>query len=441
MKKLKKIDSSIWCFGGAAAAVYLVMLLFNFLTPYIADDYAYMASFYTQAYLKNVRDVVLSMYRHAYVMNGRLVSHGLDSLFMLLPKAVFNIANAGVFTGLMYLIYRAANFGRGRSAGLFLGISAAFWLVCPAFGQVVLWQTGAVNYLWALFFMLGFTAPFIYMFVHGRQLINNVWLRAAFTLGSFLFGAYTEIASLIGILVSCALVLLGAVLKREKPLSWLLAPIAAAAAGYAFMLLMPAESIAKSAAPDLAVLLKNFAYAVKMLKERLLWPVAVWAALFMICALRCPNLERLTLSLTFAVSSVAGDVMLTAASYYEDRCLYVTAALIVLASAVLIPSLTELSRGALTGALLGVVAVLAAFSLVAGGYDIWRCHVTIKTREANIAAAVERGETTITVPCTSPETKYSAFWGLADLNTETAETWPNNYIATYHGLKTILGYR
>lgn len=83
MEGFKRFNASrgaLYIFLGVIGAF---MLLLNLLTPYCADDFAYMESFDTQQWIERIWDVFPSMAAHARTMNGRLISHGLGQLFMI----------------------------------------------------------------------------------------------------------------------------------------------------------------------------------------------------------------------------------------------------------------------------------------------------------------------------------------------------------------------
>ena len=163
MRKLQKIDRSAPLRAVAAAGIFLLMLALNRLTPYICDDFTYRLNFLTREPLGSFWEIFPSMYAHSYKMNGRLISHGLAQVFMLLPPLVFDIFNAAVFAGTLLL---AVRLGTGERNGLFLLLSLClFWNFLPVFGQVALWQVGALNYFWSLTALLLFVTPELLRFI------------------------------------------------------------------------------------------------------------------------------------------------------------------------------------------------------------------------------------------------------------------------------------
>ena len=114
------------------------MYAFNSLTPYVADDFVYRLSFYEKAFIEDVGilGVFKSMYAHAFSMNGRVISHGFEQLFMLFPKTAFNIVNTLFYVLLVYVIYRIINYKKKRNCILYAGAAMALWHYTPDFGLV-----------------------------------------------------------------------------------------------------------------------------------------------------------------------------------------------------------------------------------------------------------------------------------------------------------------
>ncbi len=432
LEKLKRFNAS-------RAAVYTVlggigafMLLLNLLTPYCADDFTYMVNFKTQQWIKNVWDVFPSMIAHAGSMNGRLISHGLGQLFLIWPKPVFDVVNAGVFTWFIYLMYKLANGKKEGNALLLACLFCGVWLFMPVFGQVALWQLGSVNYLWALLAGALFLRPYISDYMDGRR-ETALWRKIVFCVLAVPVGMWAEVTSFIAILLAALMLLLGRLFKKQSLRTWLLCPIGAACAGYLLMMLMPAEMNAKSAGLSLSTLLLNFENATLILRKDGLLLLCVWAAAFVMGLAARLDRDRLAVSGALAFGAVAGNYMLTFASYYPERCFCTTAALLAAAIAILAPELCRAGWAWLCGGLGAALAVAAALSLIVGTYDIWCTHVAFDLREQYIAQAKAEGLKEVTVPVIRPTTKYSAFWGITDL-TGDAMAWPNDYISTYYGI-------
>ena len=137
-------------FYGMLCALSVWLFILNCLTPYAADDFTYMYSFASGEKIQTVADIVPSMVAHAHSMNGRILSHSLEQLFLLMPKTVFNVVNTFMTMAFFLLLYRLCNEGHCPNALLFFFIFISFWLYTPDVGQIIFWQDGALNYLWGL---------------------------------------------------------------------------------------------------------------------------------------------------------------------------------------------------------------------------------------------------------------------------------------------------
>lgn len=66
--------------------IFILLLVYNRLTPYLVDDFTYCFSFQTGDKLSGILDIFPSMLAHASSMNGRLAAHSLVQFFTLLPN-------------------------------------------------------------------------------------------------------------------------------------------------------------------------------------------------------------------------------------------------------------------------------------------------------------------------------------------------------------------
>lgn len=82
--------------------IFIKMLILNYLTPLIADDFRYSMS-------TSIWNAFQSEYNHYMTWGGRSVVHFIARFFLMLPKDIFNFFNALVFILLILLILRIAN--------------------------------------------------------------------------------------------------------------------------------------------------------------------------------------------------------------------------------------------------------------------------------------------------------------------------------------------
>lgn len=443
MNTIQTINRSRVTMGLLLGGLFTLMLALNLLTPYIADDYSYLLNFSTKEPIRSFAEILPSMQAHSYKMNGRLVSHGIAQVFMLLPQVVFDVVNAAVFTGTLYLCYRLCNRGHERNAALFAAFFCLMWLYLPAFGQVVLWQVGAANYFWSLSACVGFFLPYLSRFQTGREPLERKWQTALFCVYAFFFGWYNEIASFVGICMALALMVLGLWMKRQPLKLRLFVPVVFAVLGYLAMFSMPAQTANKQAsAMTMETLLANLETCNRMLAQYCLPLLMIWAVLMVLGLIAKLPREAITLSALFALAGVCANYMPIAASYYPERCMCTTVLMLVMANGFLAAPLSRVNGKWIVPACVLVTVLLFAATLPAGlrgCLDIVRCHGEFALREETIAASIEAGELDVTANVVVPATPYSGFWGLRDLSTEDPDTWPNHSMAIYYGIDSIIG--
>ena len=182
-------------------SIFLMILLFNFLTPLLADDFGY--SFGTDGKIKNILDIVGYQVWHYFNWGGRTVAHFIAQLFLLLPKWIFSICNSAVYVLLVYLIYLHAKGDKEENPIMIPIIHLFLWFSLPVFGQTFLWLIGSCNYLWTSVIILAFLLPF-------RKNIDKkdspILIVTMFLIG--IIAGWTNENSAVGLIVSIALLII-----------------------------------------------------------------------------------------------------------------------------------------------------------------------------------------------------------------------------------------
>ena len=157
---LKRFQKSPKIHIATVGAMFVILLIFNVLTPLLSDDFLYSFSIVTWERLDSVEAVVESIIAHGQSVNGRYFAHFFAQLFLMLPAIVFDVINSLVFVSTIYIVYRICNRGREINNSFLIGIFGFVWLFELDFGQINLWLDGACNYLFAVFFGLLYILPF-----------------------------------------------------------------------------------------------------------------------------------------------------------------------------------------------------------------------------------------------------------------------------------------
>ncbi len=162
-------------------ATFVTIFIYNYLTPYMSDDYAYLIDVRKA---NSLWDLVKQQYGEYLSNSGRIIGQFNIRLSLSANKMVFNVFNSAMFVALALLMY--ANIKRKKKNDIFvlLLIITFLWKFAVDFGQTMLWICGACNYLWGSVIILGFIT-FYRHFLEKAEEIKHPLLLA---IGTFLFG-------------------------------------------------------------------------------------------------------------------------------------------------------------------------------------------------------------------------------------------------------------
>ena len=419
--------------------VFLVILLLSCLTPMLADDFSYSFSYATGERIKTIGDVFSSLKAHRITMNGRMISHGLTMIFLLLPKSVFNIANAANATFLLWLCSRFFSSGHPTWRELTITATTALllWVFMPVFGQVFLWLDGSLNYSWAMSIILLFLLPFYKEYRNESVFFRrNSILTLLFYLLSFAAGAYSENASCAGIMMALFFLIL--IYRKQKGIPFFLVlSVIIAAFGFLFMMLAPAES-SRAAQTDLIGIAKNIQRVVEAPQKVLLPLYCSFTALLVISLLTKRDIEAIATSLVFFFGSIISVAVFIFAVYFPWRSLCATTIFLVLSNLVLLNEFWNGNNLIFIPTFTASLAVYCVFSFILAVGDVGVLYLESKQRETEINTGIEEGFDPVTVHQYSSNTKYAASYLLPDLYEDSTE-WPNYDVAAYYGAPAIKG--
>ncbi len=138
----------------AVAANYVLTAIYNFLTPNMSDDIIYGD---VVAKAGSFLDLFAQEYEHYMFHGGRSVAHFILRIFLFTgSKTLFNIVGAAVFVGLGLLIYLNVDHRKAWDLRVYGAIAVLMWLFDPTISNTVFWETGACNYLFTAFIMMGY---------------------------------------------------------------------------------------------------------------------------------------------------------------------------------------------------------------------------------------------------------------------------------------------
>ena len=434
MTRLNTSRKLLWTFY---IALFVLMYLCNAMTIRLGDDFAYSYSWADGSRITNLLQIIPSMEAHAFRMNGRLVAHAAAQLCLMLPDWLFDVVNALVFAVQIPLVVRICkDKDELQNNLLHVGIFCTMWSFELAFGQVNLWLDGACNYLWSVVAGLLFIQTYVSHFMNDDYRMKLP--KVLFLLLSVAMGGWAESGSAAFIFMAVLLLVLSH-FWQKKPVSLIhVVGILFAVAGYISIYLAPAQAN-KGSAFSLMSLLRGLLNCFLQLSD--IWILV--AAFVVLLALNIANgtdKKRLALAGVFFLGAMCANFILIFALFYPDRVAISTTVMLICADAILIQSL--FSKGnyrTVVVSLLMLLILAAPAQLMRGTKDIYDTYVAMKANEDYLYQCAQEGIVDVELPIVLPGTHYAGLKDQRYLSVEDPNDWPNNAMARYYGVDTILG--
>lgn len=441
---IRRLNENKVLFYISIISLFIIMFIFNKYTLIAVDDYDYLYSYYHYynsgewVRINNVFDIFPSMYTHWFTSNGRLVAHFFAQLFLMLPAFIFDMVNSVMFLLLILVVYKY--FWRKKSGNLFLlwTIFAILWYFIPAFGQTILWLDGSCNYLWGAVLGLWYLYPY-FSLIRGEVVLKHSASRWLFIIAGVLVGGYLETMSF-GVLMTSILILIiyRFANKKAAPM-WTYFSIIAMSVGFIFMMAAPGTIKNKVSATGLGGYVENFLQALDMYMSHLFPLLIVFVIMLAWIIMKGIFSQNMWNAVICFLISLATNFMHCVAAYYPERNMLACTLFLIIAIGFLANELWDTEGHIWLVCAAWCVIILAGGQFFKGGYDIYRTYEQCIERERIIENEKRAGNLDIELPLITPETKYSAKYGLTDLNTTTSDIWPNSTLAQYYGVDSIIG--
>lgn len=414
--------------------IFAVMLLFNFMTPLVSDDFAHYYGA-DDRHFSSLSDIFAGLRYLRNNLNGRVVSHFFVFLFLCLPKAVFNFVNAAVAAAIPCLMLRYFRKEDSEIRNLFLLCAGIMmmWVFLPSFGPVFFWLTGACNYSWGLLLDLLLIYPFFCSFTGKSCSVLNGGIvgKVLLILLAALVGAYSENGA-VGTICACGLFWLLSWIRNRRCDVFLAVVIVASLAGFAFLMLSPSELGGRAAGGTLS-LFKNLENIVESLKGNCLCLLAVYFALAF--ASVASNVDRniIAASAVLVLSGLASVAVFAFAAYFPERSMMILAAFVILAALILVSELFREPCGRfLLPAAAGVLAAVFVFSFITGFGGILSLWMQLRVRTEALSAARISDSPAILKPYVT-STSYAAI--CDEELTADEDNWYTAILEQYYGVE------
>ena len=227
--------------------------IFTHITTLInGDDIGFMHfSYDLTKRIESLSDVIKSQYYQYFMWGGRTIINATAQIFYMFDKIYFDIFNAIIFAGTIYLIY---SFRKNKENNLLLliFIFLSFWFFCGDLYRIFIWEVACFNYGWQAFFSLLFLRIFFNAYNNNNSKTNSILLSLLFFIYSFLIGwGHEAIAPVVFLAVLFSLIYK---LKNKNDISKLeIFGFIGFTIGLGFLILAPGNFVRFNAEKDLFV--------------------------------------------------------------------------------------------------------------------------------------------------------------------------------------------
>ena len=437
---------------------FVTILIYEMLTPMLMDD---------MSYGKQVQEAgnffeLFAQEHHQYMTwTGRSVAHFMLRMLMYIDmhtlggRVIFNMVAAVMFTVLSILIYLNANSNIRYDVNAYLLGLFLIWLCAVSFGQTILWETGACNYLFTTTIVMTMITLYRRGYKKTSQKANGIVACSGFFLLGVLSGWCNENTS--GGLLLLMIII---AVNYRKVYAWSVSAMAGTAIGLGLMVLAPGNAersqYLEEAHDGLLGMAARFLKITLVLKEEFMVLLIIAAVLFLLLKFQGKGFESLKDMILFVFIFFATAYSLILTITPQDRAFFGAGIFLIL---VIVQGYCKIDTGddrdmsrnsesAGEKAVLlktmksGVVIALAIYMLftyIDSGANLARIYREEQNRYSYLEEQAAAGAEDVEIPMLSDQfyTKYTAAY-TCDVSDDWTD-WNNQMIANYYGFKTVLG--
>lgn len=436
---MNRETSRKYLFFVAMGIAFLAILLLNFLTPTMSDDYFYAV---ITKKAGNLWGILVSEYEHYKGHTGRNVAHFILKCFLSGDKWIFNICNSLNFVGLSLLIYANVEKKRKYDVTVFVLIQMLLWIFAIRFGETILWETGSCNYLWGTTNILGAVTLFRYA-LKKEEKIKNSYVWGVLLFFSGVIGGWCNENTSGGGILLILLFIGSAWYKKQKLKPWIYAGPVGMLIGFGIMFSSPGNWVRASFTEDnyegIVRYIARFYKITLAIEENLFSLLVILLVLVIFAKVQkrtWKELENVGIWFVAAVATCYALVMVPTpvARAYFGAGIFLTIACV--QCYVLVTEQEAVIR-ALKQSFVYVMLLYMVFAYVDGVVNAARICRDYEKRDAYIWEQKAAGKTDLVVPLIQEgfETKYS--FGYDTDFGEDSGYWVNGMAKEYYDVNSI----
>ena len=434
MKKIKNIKLSIKQQKYLILfSIFIMMLILNFLTPLIADDYSYSFGLENKR-ITNIIDIILKQADHYMKWGGRTVAHTIANFFLMYSKYFFNVANSLIYTLLVYLIYEHSRSSEKEKPLFIILIHFGLYFLTPVFGQTCIWLIGSCNYLWTTTIMLSF------LLMYKERANKND--RLPLIIGMFFLGivsGWTNENTAFGLIV---ITLLSTIIykKKNKIQRYKLSGLIGLIIGFIIMIIAPGNYVRSKEfvdkTPLIIKLIERTINCTIGIIEYIPVLIVITVILITIYIYQKKKIDnRVFIFLLGAFFTIYATVL---SPIFPERSWFGIVVFMLIAITTLAINLEDIHK--IYKYILIDLSIITAFFYI-GDYlilvkDIYQLKSTWDYRINLIETGKKEGQKDFEFYTYNSENKKSPVYGLADLS-DKPHSWPNDAIELYYKIYSV----
>ncbi len=423
---------------------FICIFIYNYMTPLLSDDLLQLNMTYDSVF-----GFVKAEWSNYMSWNSRFFPQLIMRAFMCVPKSVFNVLNSFCFIYLILLIYWNID-ARKKYDFVMFGLTSLFvWLFSVSFGQTVLWESGACNYLWSACIILSMVSLYRYKCKNTATIKHSTMLAVGMFVLGVISGWCNENTS-----GGAFLVLLYTYItyrmthkKKEKRRPWMLTGLLGMLVGIGFMVMSPG---AKARSVQVAAEERHFG-VMRYLARFLQINLCVEKYLFLFVGI---------------VVIIVGLKIYQGKKFYEieSPIVFVLGGLCTCYALILTP--TPMDRAYFGATIFAMIAALQAIALIDKtemvlytfkytgtiiltlyfffvycecGADLMRIKIFLAERDAYVQEQKAMGNKNLTVMEINPEFENDYTFAVYSDVKDDSEEFANQIYKIYYGLDSLMG--
>lgn len=416
---MKKIINNKWFYF---IFIFLFMLVFNFLTPHIMDDWQLMYDYTGTKRITSIFEIFKELYRMYFNWGGRIFAHFFAYFFLMLPKWVFNIVNSIVYVLNVYLIYLIARGKNKNSYKYLLLIHMIIFIFFPTFAQVFLWLDGSCNYSFTLCVQLFF----IYKILNIKSK-NNYFI---YIFVSLFAGMCNENSSL-----SLIVFLILYIIYDRSNLKLKVVSLISLVCGYLFLFLAPGNYVRMKTVGGRSLFDNIFIKFIFLLSK--FWPILLAVLIFVIISY-IKNNKKDKLCIILYLSSLVSFFSMMASPQLSIRSFTIS---VIYVFIIFVSMIFNMNSNSIKKIVFIVFSLIFIFVFIPTFKEYYIYYTFISNRNNLIRKSKENKKDFVKTKIykASSNCRIPVSCDIEDIGIDN-EDYPNRYIKKYYGIK-VFGYK